>query len=149
MDAVLAALAVEERPGEHRDVTILRSLPGVGRRVAATVLAEASQLLAARDYQTLRAYGGSAPVTRRSGKTIVVLRRLACNTRLRNALYHWARVSIQVDAYCRAHYDRLRQRGHSHARALRGVVDRSLAVLMVMLTSRTLYDPAQRRMKAA
>jgi transposase len=149
MDAVLAALAAEDQPGEHRDVTILLSLPGVGRRVAATVLAEASQLLAARDYQTLRAQGGSAPVTRRSGKTTTVLRRMACNVRLRNALYHWARVSIQLDASCRAHYDRLRQRGHGHARALRGVVDRSLAVLMAMLTNRTLYDPARRCVEAA
>lgn len=144
IDAVLAALAQEEVAGEHRDVTILRSLPGVGRLVAATVLAEASRLLAARDYQTLRAQAGAAPVTRQSGKTAAVLMRWACNGRLRNAIYHWARVSVQVDAHCRAHYDRLRHRGHEHARALRGVIDRSLAVLMAMLTNRTLYNPARR-----
>lgn len=145
IDAILAALATEEVAGEHRDVTILRSLPGVGRLVAATVLAEAARPLAERDYQTLRAQAGAAPVTRQSGKKTVVVMRWACNGRLRNALYHWARVSVQVDARARAHYDRLRQRGHDHARALRGVVDRSLAMLMAMLTSRTLYDPERRR----
>jgi transposase len=149
IDAVLAALGQEEVAGEHRDVTILRSLPGVGRLVAATVLAEAARLLAERDYQTLRAQAGAAPVTRQSGKQTLVSIRLACNGRLRNALYHWARVSVQVDAHCRAHYDRLRQRGHAHARALRGVVDRSLAVLMAMLINRTLYDSARRRPSAA
>ena len=149
IDTLLAALAKEDVTGEHRDVTILRSLPGVGRLVAATVLAEASRPLAERDYQTLRAHAGAAPVTRQSGKKAIVSMRLACNARLRNAVYHWARVSVQVDPRCRVHYDRLRQGGHEHARALRGVVDRSLGVLMAMLTSRTLYDPERRCEKAA
>jgi transposase len=149
IDRVLGELAKEESQGEHRDVTILRSLPGVGRLVAATVLAEAARPLAERDYQTLRTQAGVAPVTRQSGKKAAVTIRWACNGRLRTALYHWARVSVQVDARCRAHYDRLRQRGHSHARALRGVIDRTLAVLMAMLASRTLYDPKRWLVKAA
>src|SRR5688572_29327032 len=45
----------EGQNNEHRDVPVLRSLPGVGNQVAATMLAEANQLLVARDYQTLRA----------------------------------------------------------------------------------------------
>jgi transposase len=149
IEKLLAALATEDVKGKHRDVTILRSLPGVGRLVAATVLAEAFRPLTERDYQTLRAQAGSAPVTRRSGKKAAVTMRLACNPRLRNAVYHWARVSVQVDPRCRDHYDRLRQRGHEHARALRGVVDRSIGVLMAMLTSRTLYDPERRCEKTA
>lgn len=144
LDAVLAELAKEEVVGEHRDVTILRSLPGIGRLVAATVLAEATRPLAERDYQTLRTQAGAAPVTRQSGKKAAVFMRWACNGRLRNAIYHWANVSLQHDARCRAHYDRLRQHGHDHARALRGVADRLLAVLIAMLTTRTLYDPARR-----
>jgi transposase len=145
IEALLEELGTEEMPGEHRDVTILRSLPGVGKVVAATVLAEAAQPLAERDYQMLRAHGGIAPVTRKSGKNVSVSMRYACNPRLRNAFYHWARTSVQSDAHCRDHYDRLRQQGHGHARALRGVADRSLGVLVAMLTSRTLYDPEQRR----
>jgi hypothetical protein len=35
----------------------------------------------------------------------------------------------------------LRAKGHSHGRALRGVADRLLAVLIAMLRSGTLYDP--------
>ena len=149
IDALLAALAQEEEAGEHRDVTVLRSLPGVGRLVAATVLAEAGRPLAEREYQTLRAQAGVAPVTRQSGKRTEVVMRVACNARLRYALYHWARVSVQVDARSRAHYARLRQRGHDHGRALRGVADRLLAVLMAMLVSRTLYDPERRCATAA
>jgi transposase len=149
IEALLTELGQPAGDGQHRDVTILRSLPGVGRVVAATVLAEAAGPLASREYQTLRAQAGVAPVTRQSGKKAVVSLRRACNARLRNAVYHWARVSVQVDPRCKRHYERLRRAGHEHARALRGVADRSLGVLMAMLTSRTLYDPARRLEKVA
>jgi Transposase/Transposase IS116/IS110/IS902 family len=48
---------------KHSDAAILLSLPGVGQCVGATMLAEASQPLAERDYHALRCYAGSAPVT--------------------------------------------------------------------------------------
>jgi transposase len=130
---------------QHRDVTILRSLPGVGRTVAATMLAEASRPLAARDYHALRTQTGVAPITKASGQRRVVRIRSACNRRLRQAVYHWARVSAQVDGLSRAHYTALRHRGHSHARALRGVADRLLAILIAMLRTGTLYDASRRR----
>jgi transposase len=129
-------------PAEHRDIDILESLPGVGRMVTATMLAEASQALADRDYATLRTQAGVAPVTKRSGKSrrpLVTMRR-ACNARLREAAYHWGRVSLQWDAAARAYYDRLRARGHGHGRALRSVADRWMRILMAMLRRRRLYD---------
>jgi transposase len=129
---------------EHRDVPILRSLPGVGRVVAATMLAEAGRLLAARDYHGLRTHLGSAPVTKQSGKHRVVLMRHACNHRLRNAAHYWGQSAIRHDPHTRAHYDRLRAHGHSHGRALRGVVDRLLRVLIAMLATQTVYDPSRR-----
>ena len=51
---------------------------------------------------------------------------------------------VRHDPRSRAHYDRLRARGHSHGRALRGVVDRLLRVLIAMLTTQTLYDSNRR-----
>jgi transposase len=134
----------EDEGREHRDVEILLSLPGIGPVIAATMLAEAWQPLRERDYQALRHYAGAAPVTRRSGKRKVIVMRYACNGRLRNALYHWSRCSMQKDARAKQHYAELRRSGHTHGRALRGVADRNLAMLMSMLKSGTLYDPARR-----
>jgi transposase len=141
----LAALDVPDgEPREHRDVEILRSLPGVGRMVTATMLTEAAGPVADRDYLTLRAYAGAAPVTKRSGKrAFFVHMRYACKRRLRQALYHWSRTSIQRDAAARTYYDGLRARGHSHARALRSVADRWLRILVAMLKTGTLYDPSR------
>src|ERR1700680_1710973 len=134
----------ETAPGqknEQRDAAILDSLPGVARTVLATLLAEASDTLQRRDYHALRALCGSAPVTRRSGKSCMVVRRYACNQRLRNATYHWAQNAVRYDATSRAKYDALRAKGHGHARALRSVIDRLLSVACAMLNSGTLFDP--------
>jgi transposase len=134
----------EGEPREHRDVIILRSLPGVGRTVAATMLTEAAGPLAERDYATLRAHAGTAPITKRSSKrTFAVHMRYACKQRLRNALFHWSRTSIQHDAAARAYYDQLRARGHHHSRALRSVADRWLRILIAMLRSGSTYDPSR------
>ena len=144
MEAVLAQMAEQEQAAEHRDVTVLLSLPGAGRVVAATMLAEASQALAQRDYHALRSYTGVAPVTRQSGKHRSTVMRRSCNQRLRNAVYHWSMGSIQHDERSRAHYAALRKKGHSHPRALRGVADRLLAILMAMLKAGTTYNPRLR-----
>ena len=77
------------------DAAILLSLPGVGTGVLATLLAEGSDALRRRDYDALRCLCGVAPVTRRSGKSLLVVRRLAAHDRLRDAAYHWARVGVK------------------------------------------------------
>lgn len=155
LDALTSELAgPEPDPGqkcEQRDAAILRSLPGVGRIVLATLLAEASQPLAERDYHRLRALCGQSPVTKQSGKQgkkprnqpLVSMRR-ACNVRLRNAAFYWANSARQHDPKSTAAYAALRARGHTHARALRTIADRLLAVACAMLRDRTLWDEKRR-----
>ena len=128
---------------KHRDVEILRSFPGIGRVVIATMLGEVSDDLAERNYNRLRVIGGVAPVTKRSGKMLQVVRRYARNRRLEDAFHHWARVAVQHDAYARMLYQKGRERGQTNARALRGVADRLLKALMAALRNGELYDPAR------
>jgi transposase len=146
------AASEESEPGqaiEQRDVTILRSMPGIGRIVIATLLAEAWQPVRRRDYHALRTLAGVAPVTLRSGKRCLVVRRYACNRRLANAIYHWARIASQRDAVTRSRYAELRRRGHSHGRALRTVGDRLLAVACKLLQRQTLFDSNYTALPAA
>lgn len=147
--ALLASMAEKAPPpgqeSEHRDVAILLSLPGVGWKVGATMLVEAGQALAERDYAALRSLSGVAPVTKQTGKNKrgrPEMRR-AANNRLRNANYHWSRVATQTDERARAQYVALRAKGHTHGRALRSVADRNLRLLVAMLRDGTLYDPAR------
>ena len=151
LEAVLQKLSEPEgaqgQPGEHRDAAVLLSLPGVGIKVAATMLSEAAQPIAERDHAALRALSGVAPITRASGKRsgprAKVTMRRACNGRLRNATYHWARVASQRDPYWKATYEALRRKGHSHGRACRTVADRLLRALCAMLRDHTLYDASR------
>jgi transposase len=153
LDALTARLIASEEtePGQNKqhDAVILASLPGLGRTILATLLAEAPEPLQRRDYAALRSLTGVAPVTKRSGKSRIVLRRQACNDRLANALYHWARVAVQHDPRSRAKYAQLRQRGHTHGRALRQVGDHLLNVACAMLRSGTIFNPALTAKKTA
>ena len=88
-------------------------------------------------------------MTRSSGKHTRVVRRQAVHPRLREAVYHWSRVAVQYDAISRAKYAALRKRGHGHARALRSVADRLLAVACTMLRDQTEYDANHARQRRA
>ena len=88
-------------------------------------------------------------MTKRSGKAHIVVMRYAAQTRLRNAVFHWARVAVLNDPKCRGRYEALRQRGHSYGRALRGVADRLLGVACVLLRRQVLFDPEHGAAKAA
>ena len=144
LDEICAALG-KEAPGvedaKPRDAAILASLPGVGRSTLATLLTEAAGPLGRRDHAALRTLSGVAPVTKRSGKTRIVVMRYAAQVRLRQAVFHWARVAVLNDPKCRDRYEALRARGHSYGRALRGVADRLLGVACVLLRRQTLFNP--------
>lgn len=136
-------------PPEHRDAEIALSFPGAGTTVVATLLAEASDAIASRDYQQLRALSGVAPVRRSSGKqdsrrarrTAPAVMRRAKNAKLSQALHWWAFGAIRSDKAARMQYDALRARGHNQARALRGVGDRLLRLLVAAMRNGALYDP--------
>lgn len=146
LDALDAELPAGDQR-EHSDVAILRSMPGVGIRVAARMLAEASQPLVNRAYHVVRTWMGVAPVTRRTGRRHrpTVSMRHACNHHLREAGYHWARTAAQHDPESRTYYQTLRARGHSHGRALRSVADRALRILVTLLNRGQLFDPRHRQ----
>ena len=95
-DELCAALAQAEPAsgGEPGDAAILASLPGVGRSTLAILPAEASGPLVRRDCAALRTLSGVAPVTKRSGKTCIVVVRHTAQARLRQAAFHRARVAV-------------------------------------------------------
>ena len=127
--------------GAPCDAAVLRSLPGVGTVTLAILLTEAAGPISRRDYPALRTLSGVAPVTKRRGKSCSVTMRYAAQIRLRNAVFHWARVAVLNDPKCRSRYATLRARGHSYGRALRGVGDRLLGVACVLLRRGMLFDP--------
>ena len=126
--------AVTVTVGKQRVVRVRESERGTG--IKATERDET-----VIDYAALRCLCGVAPVTKRSGKSVFVERRLAAHGRLREAVFHWARGTARFDAVSRGKYQALRARGHGHARALRSVADRLLNVACAMLRDGVCFDP--------
>jgi transposase len=135
---------VDGNTSKPRDIDLLLSLPGLGPVIASTILSEASRPIRERNCHALRCYAGTAPVTKQSAKRRVVSMRHACSARIRQAVFYWSGRSIMFDPQSRQHYDRLRAAGHAHARALRGVADRLLAMLVAILKSGIPYDACRR-----
>ena len=127
------------------DASLILSIPGIGPAVASTLLTEASRPIRERNYQALRCYAGTAPITKQSGKKKTIIMRNACSGRLRKAVYHWASTSINCDSRSRQQYDALRASGHHHARALRGLADRLLGILVSMLKHQTTFSHLRRQ----
>jgi Transposase IS116/IS110/IS902 family len=147
---LLKALCGEqnEETSEVHDLTVMLSIPGVGPGIASTLYSEASRPIRDRDYEALRCYAGTAPVTKQSAKRKAVSMRHACNPRIRQAVHHWANRSIACDPRSRQQYDSLRVAGHLHARAIRGLADRLLSMLIAMLRKGEQYDAERRSVQA-
>ena len=126
--------------GGPTDIEILRSIPGAGDVVLATLIAEAWDLMRRRDRKALRCLGGTAPVTRQSGKTKQVVRRRAVCRRLSGALHVLGGIAAIHDPVSRAKYESLREKGHGYCRSVRGVADRLLLVACAILEKGELFD---------
>ena len=122
------------------DIEILSSIPGVGTVVLATVIAEAWDLIRHRDLKALRCLGGTAPVTRQSGKSRQVIRRRAICRSLSKAFHTLGGVAVINDPVSRAKYEALRKKGHGYCRSVRTVCDRLLLVVCAILKKGELFD---------
>ena len=133
--------AATESFNQHPDAGIITSFPGIGAVTGARVLAEIGDDRSRfTDAKGLKAYAGAAPITRASGKTRSVTRRLVKNNRLAAAGYTWAFAALTASPGARAHYDRRRDTGDRHAAALRNLHGRFLGCLHHCLATRQHYD---------
>ena len=127
--------------GQHPAAEIVRSQPGLGTVLGARVLAEfGDDPDRYRDPKARKSYAGTAPITRASGKSHAVLARVACNKRLRDALYLQAFAALSTSPGARAYYDTRRARGATHHQALRALSNRLVGILHGCLRHRTTYD---------
>jgi transposase len=127
---------------QHPDYTIITSFPGLADLTGARLLAEVGDdRTRFADPRALKAYAGSAPVTRASGRSISITRRLVKNDRLNAIGFLWAFATIPRPGPTKDHYDRRRAHGDRHAAALRHLFNRMLGQLYHCLQTRQTYDP--------
>jgi transposase len=129
---------------KHPDAEIILSFPGLGPLLGARILAEiGDDPTRFSDPRALKAYAGSAPVTRASGRSRTVSHRRVKNQRLAAAGYLWIFSSLRASAGYRAHYDRRRATGENFAAAQRNLFNKALGQLHHCLTTRQPYDENQ------
>ena len=132
---------VDANFGEHPDVKIYRSQPGLGTVTGARVLGEFGD--DSHRYSNAKArknYAATSPITRQSGKKKIVLARYVRNDRLADALMHQAFSALNRSPGARAYYDRQRARGLGHRAALRQLANRLVGILHGCLKTGTLYN---------
>ena len=126
---------------QHPDAEIITSLPGLGSLTGARVLAEIGDDRSRfANTRALKAYAGSAPVTRASGKSLTVMHRRVKNQRLASVGYLWAFAALTASPGARAHYDRRKTAGDRHVAAQRNLFNRMIGILHHCLATRTKYD---------
>jgi hypothetical protein len=127
----------------HPDHDLFGSLPGTGEKLAPRLLGEIGANRAEfASAESLQCFGGTAPLTIKSGKTCYRRVRHACNDTLRAAVHLWADHSRTKCAWAEAYYQKHRADGQSHACALRCLGQRWLKILWKMWQTRTPYDEA-------
>jgi len=130
-----------ERFERHPDAEILGSLPGLGTILGARVLGEfGDDPTRYTDARGRKAYAGTAPITKASGRNLIVLARVARNRRLADACTWWAFCSLSTSPGARAYYDALRARGKTHSQATRQLANRWVGVLHACLKRRVTYS---------
>jgi transposase len=111
---------IEKLFAQHPDHDLFGSLPGTGPKLAPRLLAELGdnrQQFASA--QALQCYAGTAPVSYQSGPVHQVRLRGPCDKALRATVYLWADCSRYSCPWAQTYYQSLRQRGKTHACALR------------------------------
>ncbi len=123
VEALEAELAREF--ATHPLAPVLRSAPGLGPVLAARMLAElGDDPTRFASVSGVRAFAGTAPVTRASGRSHYVKARKVRNKRLGDACHWWAFAALTWSPGARAHYDRRRALGDHHNAALRNVANK-------------------------
>jgi len=94
-----------------------------------------------REY--LQTAAGTSPVTRRSGKTVLVFFRWQCNKHLRNAFQNLARDSVIKCNWAKEYFTRQIELGHKPSRAYRALANRWVAIIWKMLQENERFDQAR------
>ena len=93
------------------------------------------------DARGLKAYAGSSPITRASGKKSSITRRWVKNDRLHHFGYLWAFSAITASPGAKAHYRRHRdEHGDWHAATQGNLFNRMIGQLYHCLQHRKLFE---------
>ena len=135
--------AIERSPVWRETEDLLRTVPGIGAVVAATLLAELPEL-GTLERREIAALVGVAPLNRDSGTSRGRRTIGGGRATVRQALYLAALTGIRHNPILRAFYLRLCRAGKKPKVALVACMHKLLTIVNAMLKHRTPWNPAHR-----
>lgn len=133
---------INEAFAQHPDHDIFGSLPGAGEKLGPRLLGElGSNRKVFGDSEALCCLAGVSPVRFQSGQTDRARIRWGCDTFLRHTVHLWADCSRRKSPWAQAYYAHKRDKGMSHAAALRCLGKRWLKLLWRLWFDGVPYDP--------
>jgi transposase len=130
-----------EQMAGHADAPLFTCLPGAGAALAPRLLAafgdDRQRYATAAEVQQ---HSGIAPVTKRSGKSQTIRRRLGCPKFLRQTFHEFAEHSLKKSRWALAYYRLLRHKGKGHHPAVRSLAFKWLRILFRCWKNHTRYN---------
>ena len=126
---------------KHPDKDLFDSLPGSGDVLGPRLVAAWGSDRDRHDSaSSMQQYSGIAPVTKASGKTKIILRRLACPKFLLQTFHEFSNSSRKSSIWAGAYYEMMRERGKSHHTAIRSLAFKWIRIMFSCWKNRIKYD---------
>lgn len=133
---------IDSHPDLKQQCQLLESIPGIGKRTAAKLLAEIEDIAHYKSARQVAAYAGLTPRNNRSG-TIRGKTRLSKtgNARVRKALFLPAMVAKQYNPIVRSFCQRLARNGKNKMQVIGAAMRKLIHIVFGVLKSGKTFDP--------
>jgi len=132
---------IEQLCQSHQDYELFKSLPGSGTVYAARLLAAfGSNRDKFANADELACLSGVAPVIERSGKSSWTRWRYFCPKFLRQTFHEYAGESIVHSFWAKAYYESQKEKGKSHAKAVRALAYKWIRIIWKCWKTKMAYD---------
>lgn len=135
---------IEELFEQHRDHEVFSSFPCakkvLGPRLLAAFGGDRTRYESALDLQS---FSGIAPVTRSSGQSKTIHKRMACPKFLRQTFHEYAAQSIKKAGWARVYYLGQRDKGVKHHAAVRALAYKWIRIMFRCWQEQEPYDEAK------
>ena len=128
---------------EHQELlTLLESIPGIGRKTAIMLLVLTEVFERFENAKQLCSFTGLTPIIRQSGTSVKGRPRISKvgNKKLRNLLFMCSFTACQNNKACKDIYERITAKGKSKKLALMAVCNKLLKQAFAVAKSKVMYD---------
>lgn len=134
---------IQQAAAAHPDQAIFRSLPGAGDALVPRLIAAfGSDRTRYESAEQVQCYSGIAPVTRKSGKSLSVSKRIACPKFLRQTFHEFADHARKWSPWSKAFYRMKRAAGMKHHAAVRALAFKWIRIIFRLWQTNTTYCEA-------